>query len=484
MVASGLLFPSRRSHKLKELTFEFLNINQNTYDEIIGDEKEKLEMISVEKVGRYCIDDSNTSLKLSGYFKPILKKNGFIDIYESIEMPLVSVLSDMEFNGIRVDTTLLEDYKDKLENNLKGIEKLIIEQAGYELNINSPKQLGELLFDRMKLPISKKTKKTKAYSTDIEVLTDFKDIPVVANIIKYRTWKKLYSTYIVGIQERLDEGHRIHTSFNQSVTATGRLSSSNPNLQNIPVFETDDINIRKLFVSDKNKKLLAVDYSQIELRVLAHFSKDKGLVDAFNKGLDIHSQTANLVFGGNLFMDKTMKRKRAKIINFSIIYGSGAYSLSKELDVSFKEAKEFIDMYFEKYSGVKDFIEETILSAEQSGLVRTMFGRKREIQELKSDVQNIRENGKRMAVNTIIQGSAAEIIKIAMKNIYERIKNTNTKMLLSVHDEIIFEYPVEEEKKIIKIISNEMKNAVKLEVPLEISVKIGMNWGEMLEYTE
>lgn len=484
MLASGLLFPNRRSHKLKDLTFELLNISQRTFDDIIGKEKELLERVPVATVGKYCIDDSNTSLKLSDYLKPLLKKNGLSDIYNSIEIPLISVLTDMEFNGIMVDDTCLNEYKDKLENNLKEIETLIIEQAGYELNINSPKQLGELLFERMKLPISKKTKKTKAYSTDIEVLSDFKNIPIVENIIKYRSWKKLYSTYIIGIQDRLDSENRIHTSFNQSVTATGRLSSSNPNLQNIPVFETDDINIRRLFISDKDKKLLAVDYSQIELRVLAHFSKDKGLVDAFNKGLDIHSQTANLVFGGNLFMDKKLKRKRAKIINFSIIYGSGAYSLSKELDVSFKEAKEFIEMYFEKYSGVRGFIDDTILFAETNGFVKTMFGRKREIPELMSDIQNIRENGKRMAVNTVIQGSAAEIIKIAMIKIYSKIKQMNTKMLLSVHDEIIFEYPVEEEKKIIEIVSNEMKNAVKLEVPLEISVKTGNNWGEIVEFTE
>jgi len=486
MIASGLLFPNRRSHKLKELSFEYLNISQSTFDDIVGDGKEKsrIEDIPVDVVGKYCIDDSNTSLKLANYFKPLLEKNGINKLYSSIEIPLLSVLVDMEYYGIKVDTLNLKKYSEILEEKLKKVELLIIEQAGYEFNINSPKQLGELLFEKMKLPISKKTRKTKAYSTDIEVLTEFKEVPIVDNIIKYRGWKKLYSTYLIGIKERLDGTGKIHTSFNQSITATGRLSSSNPNLQNIPVFESDDINIRKLFVSDENKKLLAVDYSQIELRVLAHFSKDEGLIDAFNRGLDIHTQTANLVFGGNLFMDKKLKRKRAKIINFSIIYGSGPYSLSKELDVSFKEAKEFIDTYFDKYSGVREFIDETIAFAETNGFVKTMFGRYRELPELKSDTQNIRENGKRMAVNTIIQGTAAEIIKIAMINIYNKIKQTDNKMLLSVHDEIIFEYPLNEEKKIIKIVSNEMKNAVKLRVPLEVSVKTGKNWGEMVEIAE
>jgi len=272
---------------------------------------------------------------------------------------------------------------------------------------------------------------------------------------------------LIGIKDRIDpKTNKIHTSFNQTVTATGRLSSSNPNLQNIPVFETDGINIRKLFISDTNKRLLAADYSQIELRVMAHFSEDKQLCNAFNNKLDIHSQTAELVFGRDLFMDNKLKRKRAKIINFSIIYGSGPYSLSKELEVSFKESKEFIDKYFEKYSGVKTYIDNTIAEAEKNGFVRTMSNRKRDLPEIQSSIQNIKENGKRMAVNTIIQGSAAEIMKKAMINIHKKIKK------------------MDEETKLINIVSTEMKNVGKLSVPLEISMKTGINWGEMIEWEQ
>ncbi len=487
MIASGLLYPNRRSHKLKDLTFEYLNISQNTFESIIGTGKETkpAESIDLKIIGEYCIDDSNTSLKLVDFFKPLIKENDLAYIYNTVEIPLLSVLMDMEFNGIKIDMDKLQIAIKKLETQLSDIEKEIISQAGYEFNINSSKQLGELLFEKMKLPMTKKTKKTKSYSTDIEVLTEFKSIPIIENIIKYRGWKKLYSTYLIGIKERVDpKTNKIHTSFNQTVTATGRLSSSNPNLQNIPVFETDGINIRKLFISDTNKRLLAADYSQIELRVMAHFSKDKQLCNAFNNNLDIHSQTAELVFGRDLFMDNKLKRKRAKIINFSIIYGSGPYSLSKELEVSFKESKEFIDTYFEKYSGVKAYIDDTIADAEKNGFVRTMSNRKRDLPEIQSSIQNIKENGKRMAVNTIIQGSAAEIMKKAMINIHKKIKNMESKMLLSVHDEIIFEYPINEETKLISIVSTEMKNVEKLSVPLEISVKTGANWGEMIEWEQ
>jgi len=484
MIASGLIFPNRRSHKLKDLTFEHLNINQNTFDNITGtgSEKKPIDRIDIDIVGKYCIDDSNTSLKLVTYFKPLLKEKDLEHLYNSIEIPLISVLTDIEYTGIKINLNYLQNSIIQLEKKLADIEKTILNQAGYKLNINSSKQLGELLFEKMKLPIAKKTKITKNYSTDIEVLSEFKNIPIVNNIIKYRGWKKLHSTYLIGIKERLDPHGRIHTSFNQTVTATGRLSSSNPNLQNIPVFETDEINIRKLFISDSDKKLLAADYSQIELRVMAHFSKDKNLKNAFINNIDIHTQTADLVFGRDLFMDNKLKRKRAKIINFSIIYGSGPYSLSKELEVSFKDAKEFIETYFFKYSGVKDFIENTIENAEKSGSVRTMENRTRELPELQSTNPNVKENGKRMAVNTIIQGSAAEIIKKAMINIHKKTKKMVSKMLLSVHDEIIFEYPINEEKELIKIVSHEMKNAVKLDIPLEVSIKTGKNWGEMSKY--
>ena len=481
MLMSYLLFPNRRTHKLKDLTLEFLNYNQVKYEDLIGRSKDKLNIIDVgiEKVSHYCIDDSNLSLKLVEVLKKSIEEKGLTNLYKNIEVPLIKVLTDIEFFGVKINIEFLRSASKKMEEKIRKIKQEIFNIAGYEFNLNSSQQLGEFLFERMNLPIKKRTRKTKSYSTDIEVLKGLKSFSVVEKIIDYRTYKKLQSTYLIGLIDNIDKNSRVHTSFNQTVTATGRLSSSNPNVQNIPVGELGGVNVRKAFISEKNRFLLSADYSQIELRVMAHFSKDKNLIKAFENDFDVHQHTANTVLGNDLFLNEYEKRKRAKIINFSILYGSGPFSLSKELAISYKEAKNFIDLYFGKYIGVKNFIDEVIENAEANPVVETISGRKREILEIKSLNKTIKENGKRMVINTIIQGSAADIIKIAMINIHKELIKMESNLIMQVHDELIFEYPEEEEKRLINLVKMEMERAVNLRVPLKVYIKKGKNLGEM-----
>jgi DNA polymerase-1 len=402
-------------------------------------------------------------------------------LYREIEIPLVDVLLHMEWQGIKVDCDFLKGAAARLKEQISAIEQEIQHMAGYDLNLNSSQQLAELLFQKMNLPLSKKTRKTKAQSTDSEVLNELKGFPIVEKIIAYRTYKKLLSTYVQGLLDNRDEHDRVHTSFNQTVTATGRLSSSNPNLQNIPVGEIAGINLRQTFIAGHNRLLLSADYSQIELRVMAHFSEDENLMAAFAQDTDIHQHTANLVFGADLFSKAGELRRRAKIINFSIIYGSGAFSLAKELGVSYAEAKEFIERYFQKYSGVKRFMDGVIAAAEKNPEVRTISGRVRPIPEILSSNRPVKENGNRMAINTIIQGSAADIIKIAMIRIHEHLQTMESKLILQVHDELVFEYPLAEEKQLLVLVKNEMENALALKVPLKVSLKKGANWADMVQ---
>ncbi len=482
MIMSYLLFPNRRSHQLKELSAEFLGIRQVTFEELVGRGKSQVPIgeVPAEKVGSYCVADASCSAQLVDKLLPQLREGKLLSLYRDIEIPLVQVLLDMEWHGILVDRAFLQQADKRLREQVAATEKEVQEMAGYALNLNSPQQLAELLFDKMNLPLSKKTRKTRAQSTDIEVLNELKGFPIVERLIAYRTFKKLHSTYVLGLLENLDERDRVHTQFNQTVTATGRLSSSNPNLQNIPVGEIAGLNLRRAFVAAPGRLLLSADYSQIELRVMAHFSGDENLLQAFAEGADIHQRTADLVFGsGDLFVKGAELRRRAKIINFSIIYGSGAYSLAKELGVSFAEAKEFIERYFEKYSGVRAFMDGVIAGAEKNPEVRTLSGRVRPIPEAQSSNRTVKENGNRMAINTIIQGSAADIIKIAMIRIRGRLRSMKSRLVLQVHDELVFEYPPGEEGPLADLVREEMENAVQLKVPLSVSLKKGANWADM-----
>lgn len=479
MVMSYLIHPNRRAHSLKELTYELLNYKQVEYNDLVGKGKKQAPLITVdlEQLGRYCIDDSYLSLQLVKQMESEIDAKKLRHLYETIEMPLVKVLTDMEYLGVKVDLDFLKDAAEAFKKTIFEIEEDIYSTAGFRFNINSSQQLGELLFEKMNLPVKKRTRKTKSYSTDIEVLNELKSYPVVEKVINYRSYKKLLSTYLLGLIETADSQNRVHTSYNQTVTATGRLSSSDPNLQNIPVGETGGINVRDAFVAEEGKLLMAADYSQIELRVMAHFSKDKNLIDAFENDFDIHKHTADTVFGKDLFTSEKERRKRAKVINFSVLYGSGAFSLSKELGVGYKEAQEFIDMYFEKYTGVRSFMEEVVAKAEVDPEVVTISGRRRHIPEILSSNRTVKENGKRMAINTTIQGSAADIIKIAMIDIRDKLENMESRLIMQVHDELVFEYPPEEEKQLIHIVKTGMENAVKLNVPVKVDIKIGKTWG-------
>ena len=486
MLMSYLLFPNRRSHQLKELTLEYLKIRQLTYEELVGKGKDQksLAEVAVEDVGRYCIDDSVLSLRLAEILRPLLEENGLTALYRDIEVPLVEVLADMEYQGVKIDTAFLKNAAHVLKKRISALEKEIHDMAGYEFNLNSSRQLGELLFVKMNLPVAKKTRKTKSFSTDIDVLTELKGYPLVGKIIEYRTLKKLQSTYVDGLLESVDENNRVHTSFNQTVTATGRLSSSNPNLQNIPVGEMGGIHIRRAFVAEPGNHLLAADYSQIELRVMAHFSQDPELIEAFRRNEDIHWHTAELVFGENLLQNPEELRRRAKIINFSIIYGSGAFSLSKELEVPVREAKAFIDGYFEKYRGVKRFMDEIVAAAEKHPQVSTIAGRQRPIPEIQSANRNVKENGNRMAINTVIQGSAADIIKKAMIAIHRRLRGWRSRLIMQVHDELVFECHPSEEKRLCALVQEEMEHAFALRVPLKVSLKKGPDWGDLKPISE
>ena len=486
MIMAYLLFPNRRAHQLKELSAEFLGVRQTTFDELVGKGKNRVNIsdVDVERVGSYCLADSRSSWELVEKLLPQLRDRQLLDLYSQIEMPLVHVLLDMEWHGIGIDRAFLKRAAARLQEKIAATEKEVYELAGYEFNLNSSQQLAELLFEKMNLPLSKKTRKTKVQSTDIEVLNELKGFPIVEKLIAYRTYKKLLSTYVQGLLENCSEKERVHTSFNQTVTATGRLSSSNPNLQNIPVGEIAGLNLRRAFVAAPDRLLLSADYSQIELRVMAHFSKDKNLLRAFAEGMDIHQHTADLVFGSDLFSARGELRRRAKIINFSIIYGSGAYSLARELGVSFAEAKEFIDRYFEKYNGVRLFMDKVIAAAVKDPEVRTISGRVRPIPEILSSNRTVKENGNRMAINTIIQGSAADIIKIAMIRIHGHLRSMQSRLILQVHDELVFEYPAAEEKKLVALVRNEMENVLALQVPLKISLKKGLNWADMEEIGE
>jgi DNA polymerase-1 len=400
-----------------------------------------------------------------------------------LEMPLVPVLSDVEMEGIRVDDKFLNDYSIELERMSNEIEKSIYEMSGVTFNIASPKQLGEVLFDHMKIDAKAKKTKTGQYKTDEATLEKLSaENQVVSDILNYRKINKLRSTYVDALPKLIHpKTGRVHTHFSQAVAATGRLSSTNPNLQNIPIRTDLGKEIRKAFVPrDENHTLLAVDYSQIELRIVASIAEDKGMIEAFNDNMDIHTATASKVFGVAL-KDVTMdQRYKAKSVNFGLIYGQGAFGLAQNLKISRTEARELIDAYFEQFSGVKKYMEDTINFCRENGYVKTIMGRKRFIPDINSNNQTVVGFAERNAINAPIQGSAADMIKLAMINIHRRLMNmqTGAKMILQVHDELLFDVPKKELDNIQKIIKHEMEIAMPLKVPVVAEAGNGNNWLE------
>ncbi len=407
-----------------------------------------------------------------------LKEEEVYDLYSNIEFPLIKVLAKMEIEGIRVDAKILEDMKKEISTKIEEVEKDIYTLAGEEFNIASPKQLGEILFDKLKLPYAKKNK--TGYVTDANVLGRLTNFEIVAKILEYRMLTKLYSTYLEGILNTISSDGKIHTIYTQALTRTGRLSSIEPNLQNIPIRNEFGRLIRKAFVPEENSIILSSDYSQIELRVFAHLSNVKELVDAFNNNLDIHTKTAMDIFNVDMKDITPLMRRQAKAVNFGILYGISSYGLSEDLKISPSEAKKFMDKYFETYPGIKDYMQKLIDDAYLKGYSITLMNRRRNIEELKNTNHNIKSMGERMALNTPIQGTSADILKKAMieiDNIFTK-ENIKSKMLLQVHDELIFNVYNNELDKVKEIVKDTMENTYKLSVPLKVSINTGNNWYE------
>lgn len=408
-----------------------------------------------------------------------LEQTGMLHLFETVELPLCEVLVEMEHNGVAADRAMLKEFGVKLSGKIEELRRKVFELAGTEFNINSPKQLGELLFEKLALPSGKKTK--SGYSTDIEVLAALRDKhPVVPAVMEFRQLMKLKSTYVDGLLSEIAPDGRIHTSFNMMATATGRLSSAEPNLQNIPVRTELGAEIRRMFVAEPGNVLIDADYSQIELRLLAHISGDEVMRNAFRNGFDIHTVTASQVFGVQPDAVTPEMRRRAKAVNFGIVYGISRFALAEDLGVSRKEADDYMNQYFATYSGVRHYMDEIVKTARKQGYVATIMGRRRYLPELESPVFNIRAFGERVALNAPIQGSSADIIKLAMINTARRLRaeNRKAKLILQIHDELIIEAPLAEAEQIKTLLREEMENVMRLSIPLTVDVAAGKNWAE------
>jgi len=480
MLASYLINPSRQRHNLDDLSLEYIGSKMISYSEVTSTlpKGSSFASVEIEKACTYSCEDSDVALKLSRIFDNKLEELDLKDLFVNVEMPLLEVLVAMEMKGVKVNEKLLKELSKKLDDELKELIEKIYSLAGREFNINSSQQLGEILFKEMKLPPAKKTK--SGYSTDLGVLEELAiDNELPRQVLNYRHISKLKSTYVDALPRMINEKTgRIHTSYNQAVTATGRLSSSNPNLQNIPIKTEYGKKIREAFITEPGYMLLCADYSQIELRILAHMSGDELLVEAFRQNQDIHIRTASEIFGLEPDLISEQMRNIAKTVNFGIIYGISSFTLSRDLGISQKNAKKYIDNYFERHKGVSSFIEDTVKYAEENGYVKTLLNRRRYIPELKSRDRNIYNLGRRTAVNTVIQGTAADAIKVAMIKIYERLKKINSQanIILQVHDELVFEVPEKEVENLKNLIKNEMETVLELNVPLKVNIFAGKNW--------
>ena len=484
MIAHYLLQPEQR-HNMDYLAEAYLNYKTIHIDELIGPKgknQKSMRDLPPDAVKDYACEDADITLRLEEIFRKELIKEGLIDLFREIEMPLMSVLADMEMTGVRVDTEALKLSSQKLTEHLIGIEKDVHEMAGMEFNISSAKQVGEVLFGVLKIDEKAKKTKTGQYSTSEEVLEKLRaKHPIVEKILEYRGIKKLLSTYINALPELINpETGKIHTSFNQTVTATGRLSSSNPNLQNIPIRDDEGKEIRRAFVPDDGCIFFSADYSQIELRIMAHLSQDPNMMDAFLNNEDIHTATSAKIYKvSNEEVTKDMRRK-AKTANFGIIYGISVFGLAERLTIARGEAKELIDGYFATYPKVKEYMDKAIEEAKQKGYVETILHRKRMLPDINSGNSIVRGYAERNAINAPIQGSAADIIKIAMIRIHKRFQaeQLKSKMILQVHDELNFNVHPDEKERVAQIVIDEMQNAYPLSVPLIVDSSFGANWLE------
>ncbi|HVE78413.1 MAG TPA: DNA polymerase I, partial [Gemmatimonadaceae bacterium] len=483
MLASYVLDPGRRSHGLDLLALEFLDHTMTSYEDLCGKGRQQLpyDVVPIGCARDYSCEDADVTWRLEERFRPQLEAQRIHELYRDVEVPLVGVLAELEWAGIEIDRPWFASLKERFARERQRVELEIYESAGGEFNINSNPQLREVLFERLKLPIVKRT--ATGPSTDASVLQELAEagheLPVLLS--EYRELSKLESTYIDALPALVNPTTgRLHTSFNQTVAATGRLSSSEPNLQNIPIRRELGRDIRRGFVPRKGWLLLAADYSQIELRLLAHLSGDPAFVQAFRSGGDIHRQTAALIFDVPLEGVTSEMRGRAKTINFATIYGQGPHALSRQLKIAHAEAKEFIERYFERFQRVREFLDSTVEYAREHGYVETIFKRRRYIPELRDRNFNIRAFGERTAANSPIQGSAADLIKIAMIRIRDRMaaERLGARMLLQVHDELVFEVPGPELDAVTALVKGEMEGAASLSVPLVVDTGSGRNWLE------
>lgn len=477
-VAAYLLNPLLGDYPYDGVAKDYLSIVLSSKKDYLGKLTcEQMIKEDEKKVVDYACYEAYIAWKSKEILESNLKEKGMYELYENIEMPLVFVLYDMEKEGIRADGDKLKEYSRELAVSINKIEKRIYEEAGEEFNINSPKQLGVVLFEKLQLPNEKKTK--TGYSTSAEVLDKLAlDHPIVADVLEYRQLSKLKSTYADGLINFIEQDGKIHTTFNQTITATGRLSSTDPNLQNIPIRIELGKLIRKVFLPEEGHLFVDSDYSQIELRVLAHLSDDEKLIAAFKNGQDIHRSTASLVFDTPFDEVTDIQRRNAKAVNFGIVYGISAFGLANDLNIGRKEAQAYIDSYFEKYPKIKAFLDKTVSEAKEKGYIKTMFGRIRPIPELSSSNFMQRQFGERVAMNSPIQGTAADIIKIAMIRVHDRLlkENLKSKLILQVHDELLIETAEDEKEYVIELLEEEMHKAADLKVSMEVGTECGYDW--------
>lgn len=486
MVASYLLNPGTRQHNLDALTFSELGFEKISKDDLLGSGRNKTTFAEVdtEKLSLYSCEDADFTHRLVKKLKKGLKEKESDELFAKLEMPLISVLANMEDNGVKLDVRFLDKLSNKLKKDISSLEKKIWELAGEEFNINSTKQLKEILFERLEISTLNISKTKTGFSTAFDELEKIKnEHEIIPLIQEYRELTKLESTYVSSLPELVNENTgRLHASFNQTVTATGRLSSSDPNLQNIPTRTELGQSIRQAFVAEDGFKIVSLDYSQIELRLAAHLSGDERMIETFNKGKDVHTATAAEINGVKVKEVTKEMRREAKAINFGILYGQGPYGLSQTADIPFARAKEFIEKYFVIYKDIKKYTEDMIVFAREHGYVETMFGRRRYLPEIESQVPAVRSGAERMAVNTPLQGTNADMIKKAMilidKMITEKYRDS-VKMIIQVHDELVFEIRADKTHEAAGRIQDIMRDILPLKVPVVVDVEIGDNWGEM-----